>query len=92
MMQLVAMLKNKTGNGKQSSFGGASSGAGDDSTLNRQRTTIPTEESPKKKQKRIITIAENEDTASDYEDKKQYFEFESPTIEEEGDIDNDGRV
>ena len=49
MMQLVAMLKNKTGNGKQSSFGGASSGAGDDSTINRQRTTMPTEESPKKK-------------------------------------------
>ena len=49
--------------------------------------------------KRIITIQEGEDTTDDNEDKKQHFEFESPTkpdgdeeIDDYADDNGDGRL
>ena len=47
---------------------------------------MPTEESPRRKMTRIVTI----DDGEDYEDKAQYFEFESPEKPDgEGDLLND---
>ena len=103
MKQLVAMLQNKTGKsfgvgagGKQSSFSGMESSP---NSNNARHTTIPTDESPKRKMKRIITIQEGEDTTDDNEDKKQHFEFESPTkpdgdeeIDDYADDNGDGRL